>query len=64
MKNKILPALRIDTELDNLIHRALQELNSNEAGLKIRLEDFRRWAYQDFSNRVVAEGMTLEINTS
>lgn len=61
MKNKILPALRIETELDNLVHEALQTLNENKAGIKIKLEEFRRWAYRDFSNRVITEGIVLEL---
>ena len=63
MKNKILPALRIETELDDLLHKALESLNKNKAGIKIKLEDFRRWAYRDFSHRVLAKGIILELGS-
>ena len=59
-KNKILKPLRIDTELFNLISKALNFLNKNPE-LPITQMQFRRWALKHFSEKVLTEGLTIEL---
>lgn len=61
-KNIIYPSLRLDSELSELIQKAIQSLNKNDAGIKIKREDFRRWAYRSLANSILYEGLTLQFN--
>ena len=60
-KNKQLSSLRISTELDEKIKKALKKINENEIDLEIKESQFRRMAYKYFSEKVIKEGLKIEM---
>lgn len=56
-KNKILPTIRIETELFLLMEKARQLIN--QSGLEINSSAFRRMAYKFFSEDCLANGLTI-----
>ena len=61
--NKILPSNRISSEDHQLILKAIEKLNAqlSKMGMKISLSQFRAWAYRDFANRVLSQGLDIDI---
>ena len=59
-KNHMLPSLRIDLELSEKINKAIELLNQNPNYFELGLSHFRRMALLNFSDKVLSEG--LEIN--
>jgi len=59
-KNKLLKSIRIDSETYNLLIQTLELLNKSSSGLKLSIADLRRWAYKDFCNKVLTDGLVLE----
>jgi len=58
-KNTELPKLKIETELYDKMEKAIKIIQI--ALPDFSLADFRRLAYTDFSKKVIAEGLNIQI---
>lgn len=59
-KNKILPSIRITSELDKQIRGALKKLNENDLEFEIKESDFRRFAYKHLCDKIKIEGLEIQ----